>query len=131
MCSGAIITFYEALGIMTKGLTAWKFFLKKFPTANSQTACSIVQAISSLNTLRGMYWAACAKKFSDHYERDLHIEGMSNSRWAVNQMLYEFFGVDRSLGTKDEHFDPVELSDSLGYNPNVIKMFKKRDRDLK
>lgn len=114
---------------MTKGLTAWKYFLKLFPTASSQTACVIMDAIGSIGSLCGMYSVKASERFETVEEYDQHLENCAHPRYSIDGLLIEFFGIDRR-DPKNQHFDPVELKDSLGYNPNVIKMFKKRDREL-
>ena len=114
---------------MTKGLTAWKYFLKVLPTATSQTAVVIMDAIGSIGSLCGMYSVKASEKFDNFKDYDQHLEDCAHPRFSIDGLLIEFFGIDRRLA-KDKNFDPVELKDSLGYNPSVIKMFRKRDREL-
>ena len=107
-------------------LKAWKFFKKKF-NASGQDAEAIVNLISSVNLLRGMYFTAtidrAQKRGESAKERDQSIEDMSHSRFSVSYVLLQFFGIDR---VKYTDFDPIELSDSLGYDPRVAKLFKKK-----
>lgn len=100
-------------------LKAWKFFKKKCAASGSD-AEAIVNIISSVGSLRGMYTAAARGVYETYQEQDAAIEHMSNARFSVDYVLLQFFNIDRK---KYPHFDPVELSDSLG-DPRVVALFK-------
>jgi hypothetical protein len=116
---------------MTKGYTAWRYFLKLYPTATSQTACVLCDVLSTISSMTGIFWVYAAEDGSTIEEdrREQHLEDTAHPRYSSNGLLIEFFGIDRKKGSKDEFFDPIELSDSLGYDPRVIKLFKKRDAE--
>lgn len=101
-------------------LNAWKFFKKKC-SASGADASAMVNLISSVGSLRGMYTVAARGTYETYQEQDEAIERMSNVRFSVNYVLLQFFNIDR---TKYPRFDPVALSDSLGYDPRVIALFK-------
>jgi hypothetical protein len=101
-------------------LKAWKFFKAKC-LASGADAAAIVNIISSVGSLRGMYTSAARGKYKTWQEQDQAIEDMSHCRFSVDYVLLQFFDIDRG---KYPNFDPVELSDSLGYDPRVAKLFK-------
>lgn len=101
-------------------MKAWKFFKKKF-NASGHDAEAIVNIISTVGTLRGMFSVQSAGKYETWQEQDKHIEDLSHARFSVNYVLLQFFNIDRK---KHPTFDPVQLSDSLGYDPRVAKLFK-------
>ncbi len=101
-------------------LKAWKFFKKKCAASGSD-AEAIVNILSSVGSLRGMYAVAARGTYKTYQEQDEAIERMSNARFSVNYVLLQFFNIDRMTYP---HFDPVELSDSLGHDPRVIALFK-------
>lgn len=103
-------------------LKAWKFFRTKF-NASGSDAEAIVNLISSVGSLRGMYTSAARGRYATYQEQDQAIENMAHPRFSVDYVLLQFFNIDRKLFPR---FDPVELSDSLGYDPRVAKLFKEK-----
>lgn len=121
---------------MTKGLTAWRFYLKKFPNASAYDAVALLNIISTCGSLQGMYCGAYLEKwmkregYTEHTDESVrewlqHVEDLAHPKLSMDDVLLQYFGIDRST-KKDEYFDPVELKDSFGYNPKVVAMFKKR-----
>jgi len=121
---------------MTKGLTAWRYYLKKFPNASAYDACALLNLIGTCGSLQGAYTSAAIEKWEkrhnvwEHTDESVaewlqHVEDIAHPKMSMDNVLRQYFGVDRST-KKDEHFDPVELKDSFGYNRKVVAMFKKR-----
>lgn len=103
-------------------LKAWKFFVKKLgPSVGDAEA--IVNIISTVGCLRGMYTSAARGRYKTYQEQDQAIEDMSHARFSVDYVLLQFFNIDRK---QHPTFDPVGLSDSLGYDPRVAKLFKEK-----
>jgi len=104
---------------------AWKFFHAKFNNATVADAEAIVNIISSVGLLRGMCMVYDAKqvgpyKTAEKFNQEL--ENMTHSRFSVDYLLLQFFNINRK---NNPTFDPIELADSLGYDPLVAKLFKK------
>lgn len=99
---------------------AWKFFKNKF-NASERDAEAIVNIISTTCMLRGLARALEAKNYKSHQEMSQAIEDMAHPKHSIDLVLKQFFDIDR---TKTPNFDPIELSDSLGRDPRVARLFR-------